>query len=74
MSKERAMGITAHEIPRIRKEIPKEGTYNLYGGDARKVEIQVLADIGAFTRVPQRGSPRGEVCIKGWQVCWRRET
>ena len=44
--------ISENEIHGMRKEIPKEETYNKYGGAARKIEIGRSKKHGTFIRIP----------------------
>ena len=42
--------ISENEIPGMRKAIPKEETYNKYGGEGRGIGIEAVGQHGAFTR------------------------
>ena len=42
LSREASEKILENEMPGMRKEIPKEETYNKYGGAARKIEIEAI--------------------------------
>ena len=44
--------IPENEMPGMRKEIPKEETYNKYGDSARKIEIGAIGKRGTFIRIP----------------------
>ena len=61
--------ILENEMPGMRKEIPKEETYNKYGGAARKIEIEAIEKHGTFIRVPFGQIPlsgithRGKICV-----------
>ena len=46
-------------MPGMRKEIPKEETYNKYGDAARKIEIEAIEKHGTFIRVPFEQIPSG---------------
>ena len=52
-------------MPGMRKEIPKEETYNKYGDAARKIEIEAIEKHGTFIRVPFEQIPSGESLIEG---------
>ena len=54
--RERSHEIIEQDMQGMRKEIPKEGTYNCYGDAARKVAIGALEYRGTFTRVLKRMS------------------
>ena len=48
-----------------RPEIPKEESYSYYGDDARKMEIGVFGDHGAFIRVLSKDVARDGVRTYG---------
>ena len=72
MSNERSMEITEREMHGAIKDIPKEETYNSYGGTAGKVEISALEEHDTFIRVPQ-GGPNGR-CVYKRHVCLYHKT
>ena len=49
----------------MRQETAKGSTYNSYGDDGRKVEIDALEEHGAFMRALSKDAPRDGVCIYG---------
>ena len=57
--------ISGNEMRWARKEIPKEETYNKYGGAARKIEIEAIEKHGAFIRISPGQVPIGESLIEG---------
>ena len=64
-------GISESEIPGMRKEIPKEGTYSKYGGDARSIGIDAIKKHGEFARMPFRKFWTG---VLNWRkICLLRE-
>ena len=50
-----------NEMPGMRKEIPKEETYNKYGDAARKIEIEAIEKHGTFIRIPFGQIPTGDL-------------
>ena len=66
MSKDRGMGITEQEMNGLRNGIPKDETYNSYGGEERKVVIKAYWGGGrdSIMRVRQ-WVPRREKCVYG---------
>ena len=44
--------ILENEMPGMRKEIPKEETYNKYGDAARKIEIGQLGNMALLSEFP----------------------
>ena len=46
-------------MPRARKGIPKEETYNKYWDAARGVEIEAIGKHGTFARMPVSEIPDG---------------
>ena len=41
--------ILENATPGMRNAIPKEETYNKYGGDARRVGIEAIGELGPFS-------------------------
>ena len=48
MNSEKSEEIIAHEMPGGKQEMPKDSTYNKYGDDAGKIEIESLGNRGTF--------------------------
>ena len=55
--REKSGEIPENEMPYAGKQIPQEGTYNKYGGGARKIEIGAIKTWGfyenAFSEIPE---------------------
>ena len=61
LSRSESEEILENEMPGIRKEIQKEETYNKYGGDASKVEIDAIEKHGTFERMHFSAIPEGSL-------------
>ena len=60
LPKAKSEQILENEMPRMRKEIPKEETQkNKYGDAARKIEIEAIRKHGTSIRIPFSEIPEG---------------
>ena len=59
MSSSNSGKISENEMPGMRKEIPKEETFNKYGGAAREVEIEAIGKRGFLRRIHLSEIPDG---------------
>ena len=57
--------ISGNEMRWARNEIPKEETYNKYGGAAQQIEIEEIEKHGDFIRIPFGQIPIGGSLIEG---------
>ena len=57
--------ILEDEFPKMRKEVPKEETFNKYGKAARQIEIAAFNEYGAIEEINESEMPQGYKLLRG---------
>ena len=57
--------ILEEEFPKMRKEIPKEETFNKYGRAARQIEIAAFNEYGAIEEINESEMAQGHKLLRG---------